>query len=307
VWIRRGESMEVFSCVNYAGVPMILKKYQHKLFGHNVTIVDDAVVNREDTTNYYEYDNEIIRNTDGWMVLSLLEKYAKQKYDLYHLHGFPVKLWFVPWLTQVRRWHRFPVRDAKLLARFIHDTPAILHLHGYESKSLCQADWDAYDAILCSTPDLWQPGMIYLPNPIDTELWKYRKHTGNKALWFKQWAVDEPDWNGAEKHVRQRAKELGFDLTVLERWHNFRPYMSMPEFYHNWDILIEYKPGSNYEPNKFNEPALGLAALECMASGLKVYFLHDDKYLHWDDFKHHDAKNVVNELEKIYKKVTQTP
>jgi hypothetical protein len=299
--------MKVFACTNYAGVSMILKKYQQRLLGHNVTIVDNALINKVETTNYYEYDSEIIKDTTGYMVWSLLNTYVKEHYDLYHFHGLPVQSWTLSPGRQLQKWpFRFPVQKEKLAARFIRNTPAILHLHGYEAKLFCEADWKTYDAVLCSTPDLWKPGMIYLPLPIDLEMWKYRKHAGNKAFWFKQWAIDDPPWNEAEKYVRRRASELGFDLTVIERWNNLKPFMSMPDFYHNWDILIEYKPASNYAPNKFNEPAIGLAAMECMASGLKVYFLHDDKYLNWENFRHHDANNVVRELDKVYRQVTRT-
>jgi len=287
--------MNIFACTNYAGVPMVLKKYQRRLFGHSITIVDDALINREDTTNYYEYDNEIIKDKTRNLLWSLCTKYAKERYDLYHLHGLPMQNCAV---RKFRLWKK------NLVADFIRDTPAILHLHGYESKLFGEADWKTYRAVLCSTPDLWKPGMTYLPNPVDIEMWSYREHKGNKALWMKQWDVDDPPWNEAERIVRRRAKELGFDLTVYERRKGLRSYMSMPQFYHNWDILIEYKPGSNYEPNKFGEPAVGLSALECMVSGLKVYFLHDDKYLHWDDFRHHDANNVARELERVYVQVT---
>lgn len=272
--------MRILHLGNYANVPAILKKYQKRL-GHEVVVVDSSLYNRRDTTNYWEYDPDIIdypHNSITYNSFTWAE-YHMGEFDLFHNHGLVGEVYA----------HRARNMAGK--------RPMMLHLHGYESKIVSQDDVDLYNKVIVATPDLWKEWNTYLPNPIDLEMWNKKEHTGNKALWFKQWDIGQ--WKNSEKRIIYIAKKLGLDLTIVERWKNFIPYMSMPEFYHNYDILIEWKPGSDYGPNTLNEPALGLSALECLAEGLKVYFVPEKRYI--TEFPmEHEASRVVNKLEEIY-------
>ena len=165
--------------------------------------------------------------------------------------------------------------------------PIILHFHGSDirGKGVPLILRKMANRILLSTPDLKKdcPQGQWLPNPVDTELFKpIPKITRKKkALYFKL-SYEKP----SEAIIR--AKKLGIKVDIIDRAVN---YEELPE------ILSSYE----YFLDRYKIESLSKTALEALACGCKV--------IRWDGKivtklpESHKPEKVVEELLKIYSEI----
>lgn len=269
--------MNIIHIINMANVGGILAKYQRRL-GHEVMVVNNGNGDKFKTVEY----GGIINIPDSKFPSSDTVAFARQYEDwadIFHVHALP--------------------EEIERVREYAGKKPVILHIHGSDMETMTSKVQTQCDAVLVSTPNLWKEGFTYLPNPIDLEMWEKRTHQGKDAVWFKQW--DGRGYIEGEVIVRQVAKELDLNLSVIERWKEYIPYMNMPQWYHEFDKFIEYKHEVDYD-NNVKGRTLGLAALEAIASGLPVYFVPERKWL--TEFpREHEAMTVVKKLDDLYNKV----
>lgn len=205
--------------------------------------------------------------------------YHARRYDLIHIHSLDTLVWLL------KRWRK----------------PIVLEYHGSEIRGNGDEHrrwYDQADRVLVSTPDLLKdlPKAQWLPNPVDTELFKpMREHNDNKALYHAKGMCEygedyERPFRLAEKH--------GLDLMVLHKQAYTIPYEEMPFYLNQFSWFIDvcfypgYMKGTNY---------LSRTALEALACGLKV--------VRFDDVvveglpTCHKPESVVRELMEVYKEL----
>jgi len=263
--------MRVLHVWNTAGVASVLAKYLRKLYGLKVW-----VIMRKD------YDPFGLTTFGEAVECKSMEFYVKllsliKNYDIIHVHSLD-KL--VPIIKLL-----YPRKSV------------VLHYHGGEIRGKwCnkKAFWMLADLVLVSTPDLLDGApshVIYLPNPVDIELFKpipkLRRY--GTALYFF-----DPYNSALSKDYKWAiniARRYGLKLKIHNRRKYPIPHTKLCLYLNRFEYLID----------KHTIPSLSKTGLEALACGLKV--------VRWDGKivkglpEEHKAENVVRNLVKLYKEV----
>jgi glycosyltransferase involved in cell wall biosynthesis len=197
-------------------------------------------------------------------------------YDLIHVHSFDK---CVPTLAYLGK-------------------PILLHYHGSDIRGRWEdkrGKWKHANRIVVSTPDLLMgapPKTEYLPNPIDTEVFK---NLGGprigKALHFNYDAVD------LAEHI---AHENGVELTVMGKG---VPYMDMPrilnEYHYYIDVKRDHSDRVLISRATDTGSLVGLQALACGCTVLRLDGVHKGLP------PEHEPCHVAKKLYRIYKEMLE--
>lgn len=229
--------MKVLHVFNVAGVASTLAKYQKKMYKWDTWVITRKKYDPYGLTVYGRSFN------DPKYLFIIRALITAKKYDLIHVHDFDK---IVPWLK-----------------RLYSNKPIIIHYHGTRIRGKWQSRekyWSKSDAILASTSDLLEGApkhVIYLPNPVDTELFypmpKLRK-AGTALYIIKHQYGEDLEW------PRKVAEKLKLQLVVRDRIKDPIPYRELPRFLNKFEYYID----RNYISS------LSKTALEALACGLKV-------------------------------------
>ena len=263
--------MRVLHVWNTAGVGSILAKYQRKLLGWDTWVVMRKAFDPFGVTTYgeaWDCSAEVFTAKALWLA---------RKFDLIHIHSFD--------------------RFLKLVKLVYPHKPVVLHYHGTDIRGRWEEKrkyWSRADLVLVSTPDLLDGApkeAIYLPNPVDTELFKpVGEKTPNTALFIFTREYEKRGY----MHLRwaeEKAEEMGLKLTVLDRDKNPIPYTRFPNFLSKFEYFIDRE----------GIPSLSKTALEALACGVKV--------IRWDGKiikklpEKHLPENVIHKLAELYMKI----
>jgi hypothetical protein len=168
----------------------------------------------------------------------------------------------------------------------------ILQYHGTDirgRKDEKRRNYHLADLILVSTPDLLEemPEATYLPNPVDTELFRsITVHDDNSALYYVK-----GDWEMGEdpSFPFEMARKYGLKLHLLHRSAYTIPYAEMPIFLNQFNWFID----RNYVKS------LSRTALEALACGLKVINWKGE-VIHPPLPEEHKPEFSAEKLKKIY-------
>lgn len=209
---------------------------------------------------------------DAWLA-SLLKKLQLKKLDVLHCHGSDVR-WRqyekFGWLV------RFSLRSAK--------------------------------KILVSTPDLLEhvPNAIYLPNPIDTEMFRpLGSESPPRALYQRLWYEKLPE------EIPKLLKENEIELEILES----KPYKweEMPSVLNQYGVFISRFTIPSYTKTCLEAMSCGLATIDWRHKGILsewISLLADEnarkkiggRNREWIE-ANHDVKLVVDKLISIYEEI----
>ncbi len=261
--------MRVLHIWNTAGVASIIAKYQAKIFKWKTWVI---MRKKYDLYGYTTYGELIDSSSYSFVLKSILRA---RKYDVIHIHDIDI---IVP-----------------LLKLLYPNKLIILHYHGDSIRNLWkekQKYWSKADAVIVATPDLLDNApsdvAVYVPNPVDTELFRpleVAEKRMNTALFIY---ADEPKYTASLEWAKTIAKKLGLDLYVHNRQRNPIPHTRLPEFLNKFEYFIDH----------CWVKALSKTALEALACGLKV--------IRWDGRvvsnlpKEHEPEEVVKKIKQVY-------
>ena len=267
--------MKILHIWDIGGDSYIAAKFQRRL-GHTVDVIKTSGFNPYGLVQFYngkEFKPKIW--VGEFYLYSILKS---RKYDLIHVHAL-YKL--VP-----------------LLRKFYPGKKIILHYHGSDCRvtppNKRKKAENAADKLLLSTPDLkkFVPKGEFVPNPIDTKLFEYKKLSSIKAftILVRDNQID-PIKNFLDKHNF----DIKFDVIFSGK--SPIPYQKMPNIFYKYGIYLDLK--FSYDGKII--PAMSNTGRQALACGLKV-LNHELKYIKGlsDEYK---PENVVLTLEKIYSKV----
>ncbi|RLE64246.1 MAG: hypothetical protein DRJ47_08125 [Thermoprotei archaeon] len=259
--------MRVLHIWNTAGVASILAKYQAKLLGWNTWVITRKAFDRLGLTTYGEAWDTSARK---FYIKALLKA---SRYDIIHVHALDK---IVPLLKLL-----YPRKSI------------ILHYHGTDIRKRWNERkkyWKKADLLLVSTPDLLEGApdiAIWLPNPIDTELFKPIPHIKRKpktALYIYKGFHGE-----TINEIKAVAQKFDLKLTIIYRDKKHVPHIDMPKLLNRFEYFIDRR----------YIHSLSKTALEALACRTKV--------ITWDDRiltklpEEHKPENVVNLLFKLMK------
>jgi len=266
--------MKVLHVWNTAGVASTLAKYQSKILGWRTWVLTRKVYDKYGFTTYGKAMT--LPNT----IFKLILLYTIRNYDIIHVHSLDELL---PKIKDL-----YP------------NKPVILHYHGSEIRnkwSLRKRYWKLADVIIVSTKDLLesapQERVYYLPNPVDTEIFKpiLSIRIKNTALFIYD---NHPKYKASLEWAKSIAKKKRLKLIVHNRAVKPIKFLDLPLFLNRFEYFIDHKW----------TPALSKTALEALACNVKV--------IRWDGKvienlpSQHKPENVIKALIKIYKEVIRT-
>jgi glycosyltransferase involved in cell wall biosynthesis len=231
------------------------------------------------------YDIIHVHSVEG-MVLKLRKKYGNKKKIILHYHGTDLRGAYKKRRSLDFRLKRFGVRIKNRL---------VLLRNGY-TGSLQHTVQKLSDAVLVSTPDLAKlaDNSIYLPNPIDTELFNKNNKNGIKqdhkydAITIKTEAIDIQK---TLNYIKER--NLSHNVYVYDRISRPIKYKDMPYLLKQYNTFVDLR----FVKGELLQN-LSKTALESLACGLQV-LNYQLKYLKQLS-PEHEPVNVVKKLFNIY-------
>ena len=296
--------MNILHIHDQAGVACILAKFQEmqgaktkvislvgsdkysikEYYKEKVDLVEKDIFYRYCLNEADTYDIIHVHSVEA-MVLKLRKKYGNKKKIILHYHGTDLRGAYKKRRSLEFRLKRFGVRIKNRL---------VLLSNGY-TESLQHTVQKLSDKVLVSTPDLAKLAVnsIYLPNPIDTELFNKNKN-GIKlddkydAITIKTEAID------IQKTLNYiKENNLNYNIYVYDRTSNPIKYPNMPYLLKKYNTYVDLR----FVKGELLQN-LSKTALESLACGLEVlnYQLKYIKQLSPE----HEPNNVVNKLFNIY-------
>jgi len=231
------------------------------------------------------------------------------------------------------------LQDAYLALKF-GKKPILGHAHGSDLRTtLRSSKWGwlvksvliKVDKVVVSTPDIldiakeYRDDAIYIPNPVDTELFYLRKDDIEKVSKnkdrIKVLIASNSDWRikGTDVAIKALAKiknsvkvsiihygvdfnrtvklasDLGLKIRILDRV----PHNRLRKYFWDADVVID----------RFKLGSLGMVSLEAIASGRPVVTYVSSEFPEYRDFPLKDVRNVdeiaeavLNADRKLWKK-----
>jgi hypothetical protein len=261
---------------NTAGVPSILAKFMDRNFSTQSWVITRKAFDPWGLTVF----GETLNMGGSQFVLHALRRI--HKYNLVHIHSLD-KL--VPWVKRL-----YPKKSV------------VIHYHGTDVRGRWltrQKYWKQADLLLVSTSDLLEGApkqAIWLPNPIDTDLFYARAKVRRvNHAFHTSYGVDDL--------AQKIAKKYKLQLTIQDRVTNPISYTEMGEVLSRYEYYIDIKcvdsPRSPGKPLVIKDQSK--TGLEALASGCKV-ISWDDKVISSLPEKHY-PKTVVSTLWKHYQEI----
>ena len=221
---------------NTAGVASVIAKFTDRRFGTQSSVITRRAADRVGLTSYGR------AYSDGASVFFARALLMARNADLVHVHSLDK---MVPWLKRC------------------YGKPVVIHYHGTDIEgrwSEKQPRWAKADYVAVSTANLLEgapASAVHVPNPVDTDLFRPAGPTPDpkSAVSFRY---------GMDHQAEMVAKELGLQLTWLDRWSV--PHSGMPETLARFAYYIDMRK----PPGHIEARSVGKAALEALATGLKV-------------------------------------
>jgi len=267
-------TMSILHIWDTGGVASVLSKYLRKNYRVKSTVVSIDYNDPCNITTFYGGQHY----PGGTTVTNIRFLMKGLMYDIIHIHS---------------AYHL-----VKHFKRLYPYKKVVMHFHGGDVR---KTGWNNLkdirknaNLVFVSTPDLLDGApnnVLWLPNPIDIELFKPMpslRNTGT-ALHFSF---------GADDLAAKYARKHGLELTIYDRKkHGWIPHWKFPEFLCQYEYCIDVKRVTGGKIG----PALSKTGLEALACGLKV--------IRWDGEvieelpEEHNPVNVVTKLWSLYQKL----
>ncbi|MEM4311500.1 MAG: hypothetical protein QXX95_03840 [Nitrososphaerales archaeon] len=262
------KGLKVLHIWNTAGVASIIAKYMDRIYETKSWVIMRKKFDKFGLTSYGEcWDTNA-------KIFTLRALWKAKNYSLIHVHAFD--------------------RIVPLIKFLYPRKPLVLHYHGSDIRgkwNLRRRYWSKADFIIVSAPDMLKGApseALYLPNPVDTELFYIRgKPEPKTAFHFSYYADDL---------AKKLAEKYGLTLTIHNREENPIPYKTLSLFLSSYEYYIDVKRDlSNL--NLLKE--ISKTGLEALACGCKV--------IRWDGSimeglpPEHYPEVVVRKLWEIYR------
>jgi len=237
---EKGKKMSVLQIWNTAGVASTLAAWMDKIFGTRSFVITRR---KFDPHGHTVYGSTYDEGTWIFALRCLSQAFWR---DVVHIHDFD-KL--VPILKKI-----YPHKQV------------LLHYHGTRIRGNWKERrkyWSAADAILISTPDLFEGApedTIYLPNPVNTK--RFNENISLVKHPKKGFHVEY----GALEVAREYARQNGLSLCLFERNKTPLPQEIFAQELSKYEYYIDVKRG--LKGNILE--ALSLTGLEALACGCKV-------------------------------------
>lgn len=265
--------MDVLHIIDVAGIGSILSYYYSKLNKGNSIIFYHKKNNFTDTISRY-YKGQSFLRFRNLLSKSIIES---SNYDIIHIHGAE---------------HLVPI--FKLLGKKV-----VLHYHGSDIRTPKRSkdkkrifSRSLADLIIYNDKAL-KPKIItfknvkkrFLPNPIDTELFKKQDCKKEDGISYISASLDKEKTTKAIKQI--------MDVKIIETDKVQIPYPLMPKIFSKYETYIDIKITEKGEILE----EFSTAALQALACGCKVY--HNGKFV--IDFPNeHSPENVIEKLNSYY-------
>lgn len=251
-----------------AGTASVIAKWQRKI-GHDSIVIKNAKHDKLHQTSYY---GGIIITSKIKFVLKCI--IIAKHYDIIHLHD----AWFLPVFLKIL----YPTKKI------------VMHYHGSMIRNAMKETrrkiWEKFvDVIIVATPDLlefkYRKQPYYIPNPIDTNLFKPKNiPNNNKALISLK--KDQP----RDEILSSLDMDITLDTISKEEQVDYEKF---PQKLSEYEYYIDFPQIKNKLIH-----ANSVCGLQAMSMGLKVVSWDHSIKTKLPDI--HRPENVVNELEKIY-------
>lgn len=261
--------MRILHICNPAGVGSVISKFMDKLFGTESLVVQRRIFDPYGLTTYG------VLWDCGAKMFTLKCLWLARKFDIVHVHSFDR---LVPFLKLL-----YPKKTI------------VLHYHGSDIRGKWkqrQKHWSRADVLLYAVKDVEDGdtphNAIYLPNPVDTEMFQPSgKEKLNQALTISHHADDIAE---------EIAQLYGVKLIILTEK---IPHKEMPKLLSQYEYYIEIKR-DNKGRILGRENSVSVTALEALACGCKVIKGWDKQIL--DKLpEQHLPENVAAKLFQIYR------
>ena len=251
--------MNVLHVWDQASVACVLAKWQRKL-GHNAYVLKRIVRPELGITEYY--NEKVIRSLMPRFLLSLW--WHATRADIIHVHD---AFSLIPFLRGIRK-------------------PIIYHYHGtpaYKNPpSKRRAVEQRADFLALATPDLlnleYARPVQYIPNPVDTDLFRPAGHAKNNngLLILKANHDSHVIWH----HVQQKLPDVNWyaimrtDMPVPQGVAKCepQPYRNMPDTLRKFEFFADIQAFNTR--NHTILPMITMTGLQALACGLQV-LTHD--------------------------------
>ena len=261
--------MKILQLNDMAGVGYILTKYLRKA-GHQADLISFMA----DPFGFDKYYSDLGKVIHDQRIMQYHIRTIAKDYDLIHVH-FSYQI--LPWLYELGK-------------------PVVIHYHGSEvalnAVDCMQAD-KRCSVVLVSGEQLLQyhPRARYLPNPVDTEHFRYLENEPHEG-WFTYGIgyLDSDRVNIPEEIML----EVDEDYHVIDRDKQSLPYSKMPIWLNQWWGYIDIR----YHKQRGLLTDLSKTALEALACGLKVLDYRGNWITELPE--RHKPENVAKELIGIY-------
>lgn len=171
-----------------------------------------------------------------------------KNYDIIHIHSCWKAIFFIPFKPKILHWHGDDCRSKPSLKPWWKRLIVKLFIRLYAIQH----------QMYISTPDLHAdvPDAVWLPNPVDTIMFKRRTDPMPKTVFYMF------NWYEDGCHAEQIASERGLKLFTVNRRDasDWIPYGDMPSKLSMYEYFIDRK----------NIPSLSKTALEALSIGMIV-------------------------------------
>jgi len=235
-----GATLKILHIWNTAGVASTIAKFMDRLYSTESMILMRALKDQFKLTYYG--GPSINLGSKHFIIHAIIEA---RKYDIIHVHYYD--------------------RIIPFIKGIYNNKKVIMHYHGDDIRKKWEEKrerWMRTNAIIISTADLLDGapfGVIYIPNPIDTELFQpmleQRRFNTALHITYSRYQNDKD-----LELVKEWADKERVKLTVINRDESPVPFLEMPRLLNRFEFFVD----------RFTIPSLSKTALEALACGIKV-------------------------------------
>ena len=264
-------TLRILHIWNTAGCASIIAKFMDRLFPTKSWVVTRSKSDSWGLTIY----GETLKSSAKVFTLRVLLR--ARNYDLIQVHAVD-KL--VPWMKRL-----YPKK------------PVVMHYAGSNIRQLWDKRkqyWEKADLLLVSTSDLLEgapDNAIWLPNPVDTDLFYARAHVRLPKHAFHI-------SHDADDLAIELAKKHNLELTIRDRSSNPIPYVEMGEVLSSYEYYIDVKRSVSPGAKGQLIQVLSKTGLEALACGTKVICWNGE--IIEELLPQHHPNNVVTRLWNLY-------
>ncbi|MGQ4892669.1 MAG: glycosyltransferase [Candidatus Njordarchaeia archaeon] len=234
--------MKVLHIGNTAGVASIIAKWQKEKLNWKTMVITRR---KFDPYNLTTYGYALPLDKFTYTLVSIILAFH---YDIIHIHDYDKLIGIL---------RKIPILKNKII---------VIHYHGTRIRGRWQERkkyWKQADIILVSTQDLLRgapPKTQYLPNPINTEIFKPNKAIKKLKNWALYIITHQPE--EILEWPKQIAKRYHLNLYMHDRKKKPIPHHNLPTILNHFEYYIDKR--------LIRSKTLSKTALEALACGLKV-------------------------------------